>query len=149
MHSSFFLLLKVSILFPYLQGPHWEKWFFCHRPSLCCSLIYSHLPLHPSAIDGLITGTQSGATRRAFIRLFKSWKSQPTDPFTIPGWEPLALSHLPILQVEKLWFREGHFTHLSTFTEHLFYARNEDPRWIGASAGCVSFCCCWNKWPQV
>lgn len=50
------------------------------------------------------------------------------DPFTIPGWEPLALSHLPILQVEKLWFREGHFTHLSTFTEHLFYARNEDPR---------------------
>ena len=119
--------------------------FALDRPSLCCRLIYSHLPLHPS----VIAGTQSGATRRAFISLFKSWKSQPTDPITIPGWEPLALSHLPIVWVEKLWFREGHFTHPSAFTEHLFYAKNEDPRWVGASAGCVSFWCCWNKWPQV
>lgn len=50
------------------------------------------------------------------------------DSITVPRWEPLALSSLAILQMEKLWLRERHVVHPSTtFIKLLFCASGRRP----------------------
>lgn len=108
---------------------------------LCWILVYSHLPLHPSAIDPELAASL-GQPEWLSSGFFKSRKSQPLDPSTTPGWDPLALSHLPILQMEKVWFREGHLIYPSTLLSTYIVPGTENPRRTGVTAGCVNFRCC-------